>query len=163
MSSLAKDVIVDAGGERDTGISFAPGSGSMKNSSALRLSSAIDLGANPHQIWVFPKRVVTFFLTLMSLKTVLAVRPGGQDLGRTRSAQRKGEEEDFGRLSPSWLLALCGVPNTSGGCLSVLPVFSFAQPSKRTPFCGGFEDGRRRWDGRGGRWCALAPPTGEEV
>lgn len=37
----------------------------------------------------------------MSLKTDLAVRPGGQDLGRTRSAQRKGEEEDFGRLSPA--------------------------------------------------------------
>lgn len=61
MSSPAKDVIVDAGGERDTGIPFAPGSGSMKNSSALRLSSAIDLDANPRQIWVFTKRVVTFF------------------------------------------------------------------------------------------------------
>lgn len=64
VSSPAKDVIVDAGGERDTGIPFAPGSGSMKNSSALRLSSAIYLNANPHQIWVFTKRLVTFFFFL---------------------------------------------------------------------------------------------------
>lgn len=142
LSMSPKDVIVDAGGKRDSGIPFAPGSVSIKNSSALRLSSA------SHRIFVFTKRSVTF-LTLMPVNVVLSVRPGGQDLGRTRSAQRDGEEDVFGRYSPSRLLTLCGVPNTSGDGLSVFPVFSFVQPSKRTPICGGLEDGRRRWGGRG--------------
>lgn len=136
----------------------------------LGLSSDTDLDADPPRVRVFTNRILTFlfvflllfFFTLMSLKNgfLQRVREDETLVGRARLRGRE-KRKTSGR--PSRLLALCGVPNTSGGCWSVSPLFSFAQPSKRTPFCGGSEDGRRRWDGRVGPRRALATPTGEEV
>lgn len=64
------------------------------------------------------------------------------------STQREVEGETLGVLHPG-SRSFTRVVKPSGDCFFCVVVFSFVQPSKRTPFRGGFEDGRRwrRWGG----------------
>lgn len=61
------------------------------------------------------------------------------------SAQREvGGGKTWGVLHPG-SRSFTRVVKPSGDCFLSVLVFSFVQPSKCTPFRGGFEEERRRW------------------
>lgn len=133
MSSSAKDVTVDAWRQARQRHPVQSCSVLLKNSSALRHSSATDLDVNPHRIYAEYETYFNFF-TLMSVNAVISMRPGGQDMERGKG--------DFGRWFSSLASdALTGFPTQVGAACLCSRCLASRKPSKRTPFRGGLEDG----------------------
>lgn len=114
------------------------------------------------------------YLNFLILMSVYAAFPSREDKTLVEGAQsvklqgwmrRRG---DLGCALPRLQKLVPGCQDKWRLLLSAV-VFSFIQPSKRTPFRGGLVDGRRRrrsrvdGEGRGGVWPTIVTPIGKEV
>lgn len=158
MSSLVKDVIVDAGGKQDTAASpprlfFL--SDCPRNSSVRRRLSDTDLEEKAHRCHIALFRVTHEFQLLVIILRVCGI----STVFPWRIRPWRGSAQREGRMGETWGCSPSGLQTLVPGCqaewrlvLSAV-VYSLIQPSKRTPFRGGLVDGRRRSavSGRGGQ------------
>lgn len=123
MSSSVKDVIVDAGGKRDTAASpstplLLP-SDCPRNSSVRRLRSDIDLEEKPHSCHIaFCRTPYLFQLSDINVRVcgIPTVLTGGQDLGRgSRLSSEGGCGKTWGVLRPGYT-GSSRVVKPSGDC-----------------------------------------------